>query len=114
MKIVSVLQLICGALMLVLGIVTSGMFAAASAESLATLSVVLFVLAGLADILCGVLGLRAAGDGAKATPAIVLGVIALIGGVLNIVMALSVHTVAACVIPVVYFVCALGLKKNAQ
>ena len=47
MKIVSVLQLICGALMLVLGIVTGGMFAAASAESLATLSVVLFVLAGL-------------------------------------------------------------------
>lgn len=87
MKIVSVLQLICGALMLVLGIVTSGMFAAASAESLATLSIVLFVLAGLADILCGVFGLRAAGDGAKATPAIVLGVIALIGGVLNIVMA---------------------------
>lgn len=43
-----------------------------------------------------------------------LGVIALIGGVLNIVMAPSVHTVAACVIPVVYFVCALGLKKNAQ
>ena len=114
MKIVSVLQLICGALMLVLGIVNSGMFAAASAESLATLSVVLFVLAGLADILCGVLGLRAAGDGAKATPASVLGVIALIGGVLNIVMAPSVHTVAACVIPVVYFVCALGLKKNAQ
>lgn len=114
MKIVSVLQLICGAQMLVLGIVTSGMFAAASAESLATLSVVLFVLAGLADILCGVFGLRAAGDGAKATPAIVLGVIALIGGVLNIVMAPSVHTVAACVIPVVYFVCALGLKKNAQ
>lgn len=112
MKIVSVLQLICGALMLVLGIVTSGMFVAASAESLATLSV--FVLAGLADILCGVLGLRAAGDGAKATPAIVLGVIALIGGVLNIVMAPSVHTVAACVIPVIYFVCALGLKKNAQ
>ena len=66
------------------------------------------------DILCGVFGLRAAGDGAKAPPAIVLGVIALIGGVLNIVMAPSVHTVAACVIPVVYFVCALGLKKNAQ
>lgn len=44
----------------------------------------------------------------------IVSVLQLICGVFNIVMAPSVHTVAACVIPVVYFVCALGLKKNAQ
>ena len=114
LKIVSVLQLICGILLLVLGVLTTGMFAAADAEALAALSIVLLVIVGVADTVSAVLGLRAAKDAAKAMPAVVVGAIALIGSVINLISMFNGQALAACIIPAIYFFCALGLKKNAR
>ena len=112
LKIVSVLQLICGILLAVLGLASTAMFATAGGEgsaALAVLSVVLLVLSGAIGIISGVLGLRAA----KAMPAVVLGAISLAFAVITLVTSFSLESAAQCVVPVIYFGCALGLKNSA-
>ena len=116
LKIVSVLQLICGILLAVLGLASTAMFATAGGEgsaALAVLSVVLLVLSGAIGIISGVLGLRAAKDPAKAMPAVVLGAISLAFAVITLVTTFSLESAAQCVVPVIYFGCALGLKNSA-
>lgn len=115
LKIVSVLQLICGILLAVLGLASTAMFATAGGEGSAALAVlsVLLVLSGALGIISGVLGLRAAKDPAKAMPAVVLGAISLAFAVITLVTSFSLESAAQCVVPVIYFGCALGLKNSA-
>ena len=116
LKIVSVLQLICGILLAVLGLASTAMFATAGGEGSAALAVlsVLLVLSGALGIISGVLGLRAAKDPAKAMPAVVLGGISLALSVVSLVTSFSLESLAQCVLPAIYFGCALGLKNSAS
>ena len=115
LKIISVLQIICGIILAVLGLASTGLFAAAGSEgaALVVLSVVLLVLSGAIGILSGVLGLRAAKDPAKAMPAVVMGGISLAFAVITLVTSFSPESAAQCVVPAIYFGCALGLKNSA-
>lgn len=125
LKIVSALQLIGGILLAVLGIVNSGMYvslatvAASGAEGtegmglLAAVSILTLVLDCALAIACGVLGLRAAKDPRRAMPAVVVGGIRLALALISLAASFSVDALLPCVVPVLYFGCALGLKKQA-
>ena len=122
LKVVSILQIIFGALTLLLGLLASGLFAAGGAAGGASAGVVagligltvVFVIGGVFDILCGIFGLRAVKDASKATPAVVVGAIALVLSVISLFMDFSVQSLLGCVIPVLYFVFALNAKKGGN
>ena len=123
LKVVSILQIIFGALTLLLGLLASGLFAAGGAAGGASagvvagligLTVVFVILGGVFDILCGIFGLRAVKDASKATPAVVVGAIALVLSVISLFMDFSVQSLLGCVIPVLYFVFALNAKKGGN
>ena len=118
LKIVSVLQIIGGILTAVLGLSLTTLFAMGAEEAgaggLVVLTVLLLVVSGGVAIVSGVLGLRAAKDPAKAMPAVVLGGISLALSIVSLVTSFSLESLAQCVIPAVYFGCALGLKSSAS
>ena len=60
----------------------------------------------------GALGLRAAGNPGKATGAVIFGLLALVAGIASAVLELNVQNICACVIPLVYFVCAVAVKSS--
>ena len=104
-------------------LLASGLFAAggaaggASAGVVAGLigpTVVFVILGGIFDIASGICGLRAAKDASKATPAVVLGAIALVLSVISLFMDFSVQGILGCVIPVLYFVFALNIKRGGN
>ena len=72
----------------------------------------LLIVGGVFDLLCGMFGLKAAGDGAKAKPAVVLGVLSVVVAASNLVLAFSVQYALGCVIPVLYLVSALQVKQG--
>ena len=111
-RIVSVLQLISGILVVILGLMTGGLLAMLNAGGLAVLSIAVFVLSSLFDILCGVFGLRAAADPAKSMPAVVLGILSVVFAVWGLAMDFSAQNGLACIIPVVYLICALALRNK--
>ena len=116
LSLVSVVMLVLGAFTLATGvadvILLLGSDGGAVAEALAVLAFVVFVVGGLLDVIGGLLGLRAAKDPAKATGAVVFGVLSVIAGVASVVMDQSVQSICGCVIPVVYFLCALSVKSR--
>lgn len=123
LKVVSILQIIFGALTLIIGLAASGLFAAGGAATgvsagivagLIGLTVVFVILGGVFDILSGIFGLRAAKDASKATPAVVFGAIALVLAVISLIMDFGVQSLLGCVIPVLYFVFALNIKKGGN
>ena len=69
---------------------------------------------GALDVIGGLLGLRAAKRPYKATAAIVFGLLALIAGIVSVVMEQSVQNICGCVIPLVYFVCAVSVKSRSS
>ena len=118
LKIVSVLQIIAGILTAVLGLSLTTLFAMgadeAGAGGLVVLAILLLVVSGVVSIISGVLGLRAAKDPSKAMPAVVLGGISLALSIVSLATSFSLESLAQCVIPAVYFGCALGLKSSAS
>lgn len=76
------------------------------------LSVVFLVLGGVFSILSGVYGLRAAGDSAKAGPAVVFGLLSLIFAVISLLLDFDTKQILACIVPLLYFICALQIKNG--
>ena len=116
LRILSVLMLILGGITLVVGIMnvlllreTNG---GAVAGALIGLTVILFIAGGLLDVIGGLLGLRAAKNPAKATGAVVFGLLALLAGGASVAMDFSVQNICACVVPLLYFICALCVKSR--
>ena len=112
LKIVSVLMLILGIVTLATGTFNIALLKAAMGGALIALVIILLMAGGLLDVIGGLLGLRAAKDPAKATGAVVFGVLSVIAGVASVVMDQSVQSICGCVIPVVYFLCALSVKSR--
>ena len=116
LSVVSILMLILGLFTLVTRILDVSLLlgsgGGAVAEALAGLAVAVFVVGGLLDVIGGLLGLRAAKDPARSMGAIVFGLLALIAAVVSAVMAVSAATICACIIPLIYFVCALAVRSR--
>lgn len=70
------------------------------------------MLGGLLDVIGGLLGLKAAKHPAQATGAVIFGLLALIAGIASVVMQFSVQNLCACVLPLIYFVCAIAVKSS--
>lgn len=115
MRIVSVLTLIAGVISLVAGGMNTGVFYAGFGETLAailTAVVVLLLMPGvLMDVICGLLGLRAAKRPGGSAAAIVFGVIP---GAVNIAISPSLQHVLGIVLPALYLICAIALKARKQ
>ena len=96
LSIVSVLMLVIGAITLGTGALDVGLLlgsdGGAVAEALAGLAVVVFVVGGLLDIIGGLLGL--------------------IAGVISVVLSFNVTNLCACIIPLVYFLCAIAVRSG--
>lgn len=117
LTIVSVLILILGVFTLATGVLDIVMLSSTGSggvaiKALLGLAFILFVLGGLLDVIGGALGLRAAGNPAKAGGAVVFGLLALIAGIASAVLELNVQNICACVIPLIYFVCAVAVKSS--
>ena len=83
------------------------------AEALAVLAVLVFVVGGLMDLIGGILGLRAARTG-KAGAAIVFGLLGLIAGVISVVLEFNAQNICGCVIPLLYFLCAIAARSGSR
>ena len=67
---------------------------------------------GLLEFVGGALGLRAAKNPAKSLDAVIFGFVALAVGVCSLVLDFSVQNICACIIPLLYFVCALEVHRE--
>lgn len=127
LKVVSILLLIDAVLAIVLAVVTlagaaampgvaaqTGVASGDAAQVVMTFQVaaVLAIIGGLFDLFCGVFGLKAAGNTAKAKPAVALGIIAVIFAAANLILAFNMQYALGCVLPVLYLVSALQVKRG--
>lgn len=118
MRIISVLTLITGVISLAAGGMNIGVIYSGFGETLtAILSaviVLLLMVGGLMDVICGLLGLRAAKRPGGSTAAIVFGVLAVIPGAVNIAINPTLQHVLGIVLPALYLICAIALKAKKQ
>ena len=75
---------------------------------------IVLIVGGALDVIGGLLGLRAAKRAYKATGAIVFGLLALIAGIVSVVLNHSVQNICGCVIPLLYFICAVSVKSSSR
>ena len=112
----SVLMLILGAATLAMGAMDMAVLSAGGdgveVKALMSLAFILLVLGGLMDVIGGLLGLRAVKYAWKATGAVVFGLLSLAAGAASAAMELNVQNICACVIPLVYFICAVSVKAG--
>ena len=80
-------------------------------KSLIALTLIFSVANGLLEFVVGALGLRAAKNPAKSLDAVIFGFVALAVGVCSLVLDFSVQNICACIIPLLYFVCALEVHR---
>ena len=114
---VSILMVLLGGFTLATGLVDIGLLSSTGSDgievkALMGLAFILFVLSGLLDIIGGLLGLRAAKNPAKAGGAILFGLLALAASAGSAALEPSVQNICACVVPLIYFVCAIGVKAS--
>ena len=97
LKFLSVLMLILGIVTLVVGVMDVVLLQSTGggvmADALTALAVIVFVAGGLLDVIGGLLALAAA--------------------VASAVMDSSIQNVCACVVPLLYFICAISVKSRA-
>ena len=112
----SVLMLILGAATLAMGAMDMAVLSAGGdgveVKALMSLAFILLVLGGLMDVIGGLLGLRAANDSGKVTGAIVFGLLALLAGLGTVAMEVNAQNICACVLPAIYFICAIAVKGS--
>ena len=117
MRIVSVLLLLLGIALLVAGAMNIGVVLEMGAPKILTdiliaLAVILIIVNGVFEILGGILGLRAAGRAGGSTAAVVFGVLSLAISVVSVVIKYSVSALCACILPLIYLLCAFALRLS--
>ena len=117
MRILSVIELILGAAALVLGTLNILAFQRAGLPEALTIAfavvmAVLLMVGGVMNVLCGLLGLRAASHPERA--AIVFGVLALLPGAVRLFLDMSTQNLLGCILPALYLICAIGLKAGGK
>lgn len=111
----SILMLILGVATLAIGVMDMMVLSGGDStevKALMGLAFILLVLGGLADVIGGLLGLRAVKRARKSTGAVLFGLLALAVGIASVAMEQSVQNICACVIPLVYFICAVSVKAG--
>ena len=119
LKIISILQIIAGLFVAGAGALTASLFAAGdtsvgSTVEMVTLSVVLFVLEGALAIISGALGLRAARNPEKSMLAVIWGGLTLALSVFSLATEPSVQQLFSCIIPLLYFIFAMNVRKSRK
>ena len=118
MRIVSVLMLITGVAALAMGAVNIGFFQQSFGETVAAvltgIVVVMLMLGGLMDLICGLLGLRAAARPGGSTAAVVFGVLAVLPGAVTLALSFSTQHLLGLVMPGLYLICATVLKAAGK
>lgn len=119
MKIVSILMIIGGLLTIAVGIGTIGLFMVSGDTSdethaLIFLAFIFGIANGLLEFVGGALGVRAANNPAKATDAVVFGFVTLVVGVCSLVLDFGADKIFASVMPLIYFICAVQLRRSAK
>lgn len=119
LKIISILQMIAGLFVAGAGALTIALFAAgdssvAQTAEMIALSVILFVLEGALGIISGALGLRAANNPEKSMLAVIWGGVTLAVSVLSLIMDFSVRQLCSCMIPLLYFIFAMNIRKSRR
>ena len=121
LRIISVLMLIVGVISLAVGGMNIGFFyesfggsdfGDAMAAVLSGVVIVLLMVGGLMDLICGLLGLRAAKRPGGSTAAVVFGVLAVIPGAVTLALDPSVQHVLGLVMPALYLVCCIVMKSR--
>ncbi len=118
LKIISILQIIAGLFVAGAGALTAALFASGdtsvgSTVEMVTLSVVLFVLEGALAIISGALGLRAARNPEKSMLAVIWGGLTLAISVFSLVTE-GVQQIVSCIIPLLYFIFAMNVRKSRK
>ena len=130
-KIVSILNIIGGALFVlfgILGFLGKGIVGNealieeagdASAPMIANIFLIFMIASGIFSLIIGILGVRAANDPSKIGPVFILGVISLIISVVNVFVGIfggnfSIYSLIECVPPALMTWCANNVKKQVK
>ena len=130
-KIVSILNIIGGALFVlfgILGFLGKGIVGNealieeagdSSAPMIANIFLIFMIASGIFSLIIGILGVRAANDPSKIGPVFILGAISLIISVVNVFVGIfggnfSVYSLVECVPPALMTWCANNVKKQVK
>lgn len=119
LKIISILQIIAGLFVAGAGALTVALYMSGDTSLGLTgetmvLSTVMFVLEGALGLVSGALGLRAAKDPAKSMLAVIWGGLSLALSVFNLVTERNVQQAVSCIIPLLYFIFAMNVRRSRK
>lgn len=119
LKIISILQIIAGLFVAGAGALTVALYMSGDTSlgltgETVVLSTVMFVLEGALGLISGALGLRAAKDPAKSMLAVIWGGLSLALSVFNLVTERNVQQAVSCIIPLLYFIFAMNVRRSRK
>lgn len=119
LKIISILQIIAGLFVAGAGALTVALYMSGDTSlgltgETVVLSTVMFVLEGALGLISGALGLRAAKDPAKSMLAVIWGGLSLALSVFNLVTERNVQQAVLCIIPLLYFIFAMNVRRSRK
>lgn len=112
LRIISVLMLLTGIVSLAAGGINIGVIYEGFGGT--AVVVVLLIIGGLTDLICGLLGLRAAKRHGGSTAAVVFGVIAVIPGGVSLALDFSMQRLLGIIIPALYLICCIIMKSGGR
>ena len=123
LRVISPLMLLTGMVSLAvgginIGVICEGFSAIAIGNGIAALLsaavIILLILGGITDLICGLLGLRAAGRPGGSTAAVPFGVLAVIPGGISLAMGFSTQRLLGLLIPTLYLICCIMMKFGGR
>ena len=119
LKIISILQIIAGLFVAGAGALTVALYMSGDTSlgltgETVVLSTVMFVMEGALGLISGALGLRAAKDPAKSMLAVIWGGLSLALSVFNLVTERNVQQAVSCIIPLLYFIFAMNVRRSRK
>ena len=119
LKIISILQIIAGLFVAGAGALTVALYMSGDTSlgltgETVVLSTVMFVLEGALGLISGARGLRAAKDPEKSMLAVIWGGLSLALSVFNLVTERNVQQAVSCIIPLLYFIFAMNVRRSRK
>ena len=84
------------------------------ANFLIGLTMVILIISGIFNTIAGILGIRAAKNPNKSTAALVLAILSLIISIIDILVQQNIESILGSIIPIIYFICILYIRKQAK
>lgn len=115
---VSILMLILGIISLIVGSTNIAAFTMLDniivANILIGLTILVLIISGIFNTISGILGIRAAKNPNKSTVALVLAILSLISTIISILLQQNMQSILGGIIPIIYFICILYIRKHAN